>query len=323
VAPLPRYRSLLDRWPSTPHEWQLWHGSTAGKTEHTPKEQRHVAAIGIDIGAEGFHLCVPSAPSADVKDWPVWHVSYEKQPDWRDVLRRLITEETVVLAEPTGWNYLSPVARVICLQSPARLYLIEHSRTTHVRRTLDIAQKTDVQDTRTLAYAAQQLHTQPSFAGCWRFDWATNDALLELRFMMNAYHKASTDRTRFKNRLNHLGHSIDPALNFGKAWLTAMRLGAFTSDEITALDVSKLPASSRRAVERLLMVDTLAMGMIGADENSARDMGPALASCRGLIDLLGATVLLGAPQRQGGAVRARQQRAAGEHGRNAAGGGGR
>lgn len=42
----------------------------------------------------------------------------------------------------------------------------------------------------------------------------------------------------------------------------------------------------------LIVVDTLAMSMLGADENSSRDMGQALAGCRKLIELLGATVLL-------------------------------
>jgi Transposase. len=208
-------------------------------------------SIGLDIGVEGFHVCVPVA-GQDVKEWPVWFIRYEGNPHWRKQLAAMLDENTICLAEPTGWNYLSPVARVICLQSSAKLYLIEHARTTHVRRTIDIAQKTDVNDARTLAYAALQIRFMHKFAGCWLFDWATSDALLKLRFLMNAYHKASADRTRFKNRLNHLGHSIDPALTNGSAWLTAMKWGAFTPKQIAALDTSAMPSSTRRAIARLL-----------------------------------------------------------------------
>lgn len=42
----------------------------------------------------------------------------------------------------------------------------------------------------------------------------------------------------------------------------------------------------------LIVVDTLAMSMIGADENSSRDMGQALSGCRKLIDALNASVML-------------------------------
>ncbi len=43
---------------------------------------------------------------------------------------------------------------------------------------------------------------------------------------------------------------------------------------------------------QLLVIDTLAMSMIGADENSARDMGMALSACRRLIESLDCSVML-------------------------------
>ena len=43
---------------------------------------------------------------------------------------------------------------------------------------------------------------------------------------------------------------------------------------------------------KFVVIDTLAMSMIGADENSARDMAVALSACRRLIDGLNASVML-------------------------------
>lgn len=208
-------------------------------------------AIGLDIGVDGFHLCLPGDPETDVKSWPVWYLSYEKQPNWRVQLQQLLGASTLVVAEPTGWNYLQPIARVICLESPAQLWLIEHSRTADIRGICNMEHKTDQMDTRALAFAAMQLRISRKFAGCWLFDWRHNEALLELRFLVNAYHKASTDRTRFKNRLNHLGHSIAPELNFGSAWLRCMGSGAYTPAEIHALDLANWSPSAQRAIARL------------------------------------------------------------------------
>jgi hypothetical protein len=106
-------------------------------------------------------------------------------------------------------------------------------------------------DTRALAFAAMQLRISRKFAGCWRFNWAHNEALLELRFLVNAHYKASADRTRFNNRLKHLGHSIAPELNFGTAWFTCMRHGAFTPDAIHALDLDDFASARRGAIRRL------------------------------------------------------------------------
>jgi len=49
-----------------------------------------------------------------------------------------------------------------------------------------------------------------------------------------------------------LGHSIDPALTNGNAWLTAMKWQAFTPKQIAVLDTSAMPSATRRAIARLL-----------------------------------------------------------------------
>jgi len=209
-------------------------------------------ALGIDIGVDGFHVCA-AVGDVDPAKWPVWFVSYKDTPRWRDALRDLLGPDTICVAEPTGWNYLSPVARVITTQSPARLYMIEHAKTGAVRATLNIVQKTDVNDARALASVAWDLHGRPRVAGAWLFDWTEHEQLLELRFLVNAHYKASADRTRFSNRLKHLGHSVDPALNFGSAWHTCMELGAFTPDEILDIDLAQIAGSgTKRATIRKL-----------------------------------------------------------------------
>ncbi|MFQ3660658.1 MAG: transposase [Anaerolineae bacterium] len=216
-----------------------------------PLPSAPVAAVGIDIGVSGFHLCVPASARVDVRDWPVWYISYEKMPDWRDRVKALIGDGTVVLAEPTGWNYLAPVAYLVARETRGEMWLIEHSRTTAVRGILNFGHKTDLMDTRAIAYAAMQLTISRLFAGCWPFDPVKNDELLRLRFLVNGHYKATADRTRFTNRLRHIGHSIAPELNQGGAWFTCMGSGAFTPEQIHALDLSGLPAVTRRAIERL------------------------------------------------------------------------
>lgn len=216
-----------------------------------PMPSSPVPAIGVDIGVGGFHLCVPAGSRTEIRDWPVWYISYEKMPDWRARLCAMIGAGTVVLAEPTGWNYLSPVAYLVARQTEGEMWLIEHSRTTAVRGILNFGHKTDLMDTRALAYAAMQLVISRSFAGCWPFDPVHNEELLRLRFLVNAHYKATHDRTRFTNRLRHIGHSIAPELNIGNAWFTCMSLGAFTPEQIHALDITRQPAPTRRAIERL------------------------------------------------------------------------
>ncbi len=209
-------------------------------------------ALGLDIGVDGFHVCT-ALSDADAAKWPVWFVSYKDTPRWRDALRAMLGRQTICVAEPTGWNYLSPVARVIALQSPAQLHMIEHTKTGAVRQTLNITQKTDPNDARALAAVAYDLHGRPRVAGAWLFDWTEHEQLLELRFLVNAHYKASADRTRYNNRLKHLGHSVDPCLNFGTAWRICMEMGRFTPDEILAIDLKSIAGSGlRRAAIRKL-----------------------------------------------------------------------
>jgi archaellum biogenesis ATPase FlaH len=62
-------------------------------------------------------------------------------------------------------------------------------------------------------------------------------------------------------------------------------------DQATVTDTLNELAALQPRLE-LLIIDTLAMSMIGADENSARDMGIALSACRRIIESLECSVML-------------------------------
>jgi len=216
-----------------------------------PPPQTLQRAVGIDIGVDGVHVCIPR-DDMPISQWPVYFVTYES-PAWREQLLSMLDDGTVVTAEPTGWHYLMPIARVITQESPAALWLVEHSATGSWRETSDMKQKTDINDARALAAIADRIYFTHAAAGARQLDWYEQEELLELRFMMNSYHKAKKEITRHKNRLAHLGHSIDPRLNRGNAWFTCMSLGAYTPDEILALDTRGLglASSTVAAINRL------------------------------------------------------------------------
>ncbi len=214
---------------------------------HTPQ-----VAIGIDLGVEGMHVSMrPNDPFVAVANWPVWYISYEKHPNWRDMLKALIGNGTLIVSEPTGWNYLAPVAYLVARETGGELWLVDNTKTGKIRDIKGLGHKTDLNDARTLADAAHELLKSRSYAGAWPFDVVRSEELLRLRMLVNAHYKATHDRTRFVNRLRHLGHSIAPELNMGNAWFTCMALGALVPDQIHALDISSLPSPTRRAIERL------------------------------------------------------------------------
>lgn len=196
-----------------------------------PVQQR---AIGIDIGVDGFHVCVPR-DDMRITEWPVYFITY-LSINWREQLLAMLAPNTVVTAEPTGWHYLMPVARVITQESPAQLWLVDHSATKSWRETSGMLQKTDMNDARTLAAIADKVYYTHEAAGAHLLDWNEQEELLELRFMMNSYHKINKEMNRHKNRISHLGHSIDPRLNVGVAWYRFMEHGAFAPDEIIAFN---------------------------------------------------------------------------------------
>jgi len=83
----------------------------------------HADTIGLDISRTGFHLSIP-APEPPAT-WPIWYVDYVAQPNWKRILANLCRPGTVIVAEPTGWHSLAPVASAIRRRTQARLYLVD------------------------------------------------------------------------------------------------------------------------------------------------------------------------------------------------------
>lgn len=209
-------------------------------------------AFGIDLGVEGMHIALnPNNPHIPIARWPVYYLSYEKCPQWRDMLKSLIGKGTLIVSEPTGWNYLAPVAYLISYETEGELWLVDNTKTGKIRDIKGLGHKTDLNDARTLTDTAFELLKSRSYAGAWLFDIKKAEELLRLRMLVNAHYKAVHDRTRFTNRLRHIGHSIAPELNFGNAWFTCMSLGAFTPEQIHTLDLAGIAGQTRRAIERL------------------------------------------------------------------------
>lgn len=66
--------------------------------------------------------------------------------------------------------------------------------------------------------------------------------------------------------------------------------GAFSLIDAGALDTLQIDLGHYKPA--LVIVDTLAMSMVGGDENSSRDMGMVMASCRAMARMSGCAVLL-------------------------------
>jgi hypothetical protein len=132
-----------------------------------PTESVH--AVGVDIGVDGLHVCVPDQLNR-AANWRVWFLQYEEHPDWHKFITRLCRAGTIITGEPTGWHYLSPLASIIDQLTPARLYLVDHATTGKVRSLQVAAQKTDSTDARALAYIADQIYNRKSPRGVWHHD---------------------------------------------------------------------------------------------------------------------------------------------------------
>lgn len=113
------------------------------------------SAIGVDIGKDSLTFAF-ATDSRNRSRWPVQTVTYDNPDWWRHVVD-LIAPGAVVVAEPTGWHYLTPLLTVIEQMTTTHLWLASHDASRAARQSAISASKTDEMDARALAYIADLL----------------------------------------------------------------------------------------------------------------------------------------------------------------------
>jgi transposase len=161
-------------------------------------------AAGIDIGKASLHLATgytraDDVVRIDVAD-PLWHVR----------LTALIPAGATVALEPTGWHYSQPVMRTLQAHG-ARILIVEHSQTAHVRELNLSGVKNDRTDARALAYIAAH-HAQAQFLKVHEGRPDEEGATAALRLIIYAHRRANREFARATNRIRALAHSIWPLL---------------------------------------------------------------------------------------------------------------
>lgn len=210
-------------------------------------------SIGIDIGRDGFHLAVAN-PNTSPKKWEVLKIEYADPQWWSTVVALIADLPAIVVAEPTGWHYLAPVARLIESQCPnARLYLINHDASRRIRQAyLSRSNKTDAIDSRALAFVALDITIGREPAGIRSNSVRAAQATLELRMHTNEYSRLVRQQTKMLNRVEQWAFSIWPSLaNHKSIYINAALRGAITPDQMRELAAGQGDRRTLRHIERL------------------------------------------------------------------------
>lgn len=200
-----------------------------------------VDAMGIDVGKAGFHISIPTE-NIPAAMWNVWYFDYEEHPEWHERLVQLCKPGTVIVAEPTGWHYLAPIANIIQRKTKARLYLIDHQISGKIRAAKISSQKTDQTDARALALVAQDIRERRAVRGVSYHDQEIENYVIQLRLLVNSFTRTSAEIVRIKNCLRQLGHGIFPTLAIGDIWFSCMRYGQVTPSQIKAWVAGERPS---------------------------------------------------------------------------------
>ena len=194
---------------------------------------QHADAIGLDVGRAGFHISIPT-PGMPPATWAVWYFDYQQNPDWYITLTGLCRPGTVIVAEPTGWHYLSPIANVIQRATKARLYLVDHQISGKVRAAHVSSQKTDQTDARALALIAQDIRERKPVRGVSYHDQELENYVIHLRLLVNSHARTTVEAARLKNRMRQLAHGMFPSLSEGTMWFTCLKYGKASPSQIRA-----------------------------------------------------------------------------------------
>jgi len=178
-------------------------------------------------------LCTSNATQPPRK-WPTVKISYD-QPDWYRALLTLVQPGAVVVFEPTGWHYARPVITALAAHD-CSLWQVPTNATGHIRDIHISPGKSDRTDAQALALAATWIAAGHHIPGAYPHHNELEDAVTELRLLINTRARAIRSRTRILNQIDQLGFSLWPALVQKKEiWLRAARVGAITPAQVKAL----------------------------------------------------------------------------------------
>jgi hypothetical protein len=147
----------------------------------------------------------------------------------------------MIVAEPTGWHYLAPVANAIQRRTQARLYLADHQIGSKVRQAHISSQKTDKTDARALALIAQHIRERRAVRGVSPYDQELENYVIHLRLLVNSHARTIAEAARLKNRLRRLAHGIDPVLSSSTLWLTCLAYGKASPREVVEQTAGQRP----------------------------------------------------------------------------------
>lgn len=207
-------------------------------------------ALGIDIGADGLHVCAAPQPGSP-DQWAVHYLDFKADPLWWMWLVQAASAAHIVCAEPTGWVYLQPVASILENYTDAQLWLVDHGITGKMRDLRISGQKTDETDARALALIALDVLTNNTPRRVRFHNPATAGDVLTLRFAVNAHRKLNAESVRLQNRLRQIGHSLFPALGASQTWRFLLSIGIVTPRQIKQLDLSTIPGRNAHFVDKI------------------------------------------------------------------------
>jgi hypothetical protein len=194
---------------------------------------QHADAIGLDVGRAGFHISIPTLGMPPAT-WAVWYFDYTDNPDWHVTLVNLCRAGTVIVAEPTDWHYLAPIANIIQRATKAHLHLVDHQISGKVRAAHISGQKTDQTDARALALIAQDIRERKPVRGVSYHDQELENYVIRLRLLVNSHARTTAEAARLKNRMRQLAHGMFPALSEGVLWFTCLKHGKASPSQIKA-----------------------------------------------------------------------------------------
>lgn len=200
---------------------------------------------GIDIGKTALTVATTN-PAAPPHQWPTATIHLTNPNWWRD-LRAIIPPASLIVVEPTGTHYLTPIETALAGLN-CQLWLINTTTTGKIRAVHISNAKSDRTDAQALALAAAWLADGRRIHGARPYGY---DPTAHLRQLLNNHARTSKSLTRDLNRFGQLAHALWPALGQSKdTYLRAITAtAAISPDDIRHLaarpDLNTIPGYER------------------------------------------------------------------------------